>query len=132
MEGTSTFKIIVLTETWNKDQNIMKNSLLRLQNYKIVHQDRTGEKGGGVCIFVHNSFNYRIRYDMSLCVDGFEYLCVEIITKHEKMLLLPHYIGHQMVKIKPFKHYIKELFSNNAKTNKSIYLAGDLNLITQK
>ena len=38
------FKIIVLTETWNKDQNIMNNSLFRLQNYKIVHQDRKGKK----------------------------------------------------------------------------------------
>ena len=48
------FKIIVLTETWNKDQNIMNNSLFRLQNYKIVHQDGKGKRqGGGVCIFVH-------------------------------------------------------------------------------
>ena len=96
------FKIIVLTETWNKDQNIMNNSLFRLQNYKIVHQDRKGKKqGGGVCIFVHNSLNYRIRYDMSHCVDDIESLCVEIINKQEKMLLLPHYIDHRMVKLNP-------------------------------
>ena len=44
------------------------------------------------------------------------------------MLLLPHYIRPPNGKIKPFKHYIKQLFSNNAKTNKSIYLAGHLNL----
>ena len=96
------FKIIVLTETWNKDQNIMNNSLFRLQNYKIVHQDRKGKKqGGGVCIFVHNSLNYRICYDMSHCVDDIESLCVEIINKQEKMLLLLHYIDHRMVKLNP-------------------------------
>ena len=64
---------------------------------------------------------------MSLCVDDVESLCVEIITKQEKNALVTALYRPPNGKIKPFKHYIKELFSNIAKTNKSIYLAGDLN-----
>ena len=65
---------------------------------------------------------------MSHCVDDIESLCVEIINKQEKNALVTALYRPPNGKIKPFKHYIKQLFSNNAKTNKSIYLAGDLNL----
>ena len=57
------FKIISLTETWTKESDISQNSLLNLPNYTIIQQNReSNKKGGGVCVYIHNSLTYKVRY----------------------------------------------------------------------
>ena len=62
---TLNFKIICITETWRKEDNIL--ALFQLPNYSLIHKNRTGsKKGGGVCIFIHNSITYKTRSDLSI------------------------------------------------------------------
>ena len=79
---TLNFKIICVTETWCKEDNIL--ALFKLPYYSLIHQNRTGsKKGGGVCIFIHNSITYKTRSD-----ENTESLCVEPINKNSKNVLV--------------------------------------------
>ena len=55
------FKIICITETWYQG-DIETNSKFSIPGYKIIHQPRANSshsQGGGVCIFVHDSLNFK-------------------------------------------------------------------------
>ena len=55
------FSIIALTETRCSDNKADENSLWQLPNYRTIHQIRnSGQKGGGIALYVHNSLNYKI------------------------------------------------------------------------
>ena len=123
------FKILVLSETWYQDESIADNSLFHLPNNKIVHINRKEKsRGGGVCTFVHDSLNFKERHDISICDSDTESLSMEKINKKEKNAIFSAIYRPPNGKIKPFKHFLKELFSKNARTNKTLYLTVDLNL----
>ena len=46
------------------------------------------KKGGGVCIFIHDSINFKIRNDLSWKTNNLENLSVEIIQKESKNFIL--------------------------------------------
>ena len=55
------FSIMALTGSWCSDDKADKNSLWQLPNYTAIHQIRnSGQKGGGIALYVHNSLNYKI------------------------------------------------------------------------
>ena len=82
---TNSFKVIVLRETWLKDENANKNSVYQIPNYTPIHHTRNGpHKGGSVALFVHNSLNCKEKHDVSKSNDIIETLSVEIINKNKK------------------------------------------------
>ena len=102
------FKIICLTETWSKDQNMTQNSLFNLPNYAAIHQDRRNNKrGGGVCTYIHNSVTFKVRHDLSLCGNDSESLCVELINKKSKNVIINTIYRPPAGKIKQFKNHLK-------------------------
>ena len=83
------FKIICLSETWCKDEDVKNNSLFQIPNYSTIHQIRSGDKkGGGVCMFLHNTLVYKLRLDLSINTIDIESLAVEIINKKTKNLIV--------------------------------------------
>ena len=55
------FSIIAFTETWCNDDRADKNYVWQISNYTPIHQIRqTGQKGGGIALFVHNNFDFKI------------------------------------------------------------------------
>ena len=49
----------------------------------MVYKNRTTKKGGGVLIYVHERFKYRVRHDLSNFVEGeFETIFIEILNKN--------------------------------------------------
>ena len=81
------FSIICLSETW-ADDIFRKNSFYQLKNYNVIHQIRNGCKGGGLCIFVHESLCYNISKD--LCSNNYdiETLAIETESKRSKSIIL--------------------------------------------
>jgi hypothetical protein len=73
------FKVISLTETWLQACDI-ENSNLQLPGYKVLHQPRKEGIGGGVCIFVHESLNFKIRTDVNINKIFCESLTIEILN----------------------------------------------------
>ena len=61
-----TFSIICFSETWLDETNSTKNSLYELPNYMSKHQVRSYRRGGGVFIYVHKTFDFKVRSDLSI------------------------------------------------------------------
>ena len=84
-----TFRIISLTETWSKGECIENNSFYQLENYLMMHQEtKDSKKGGGTCIYIHNSLNFKLRNDLSNSDCDSEILSIEIIHKKTKNIIL--------------------------------------------
>ena len=58
-----TFSIICFSETWLDETNSTENSLYELPNYMSKHQVRSDRRGGGVSIYVHKTFTFKVRSD---------------------------------------------------------------------
>ena len=85
------FSIIALTETWCNDDRADKNSAWQISNHTSILQIRqTGQKGGGIPLFVHNNFDFRIIERGNLCNDDIEYLTVEILKNKDKNIILKY------------------------------------------
>ena len=56
--------------------------------YRSFHQIRNERKGGGLCISLRESYTYKQRSDLNINSDAIECLCIEILNKHSKDLLL--------------------------------------------
>ena len=84
---TNSLKVIVLRETWLKDENANKISVYQIPNYTPIHHTRNSpHKGGSVALFVLNSLNCKEKRDVSKSNDIIETLSVEIINKNKKNL----------------------------------------------
>ena len=49
---TNSFKIVVLADTWLKDENANKNSLYQVPNYTAIHIRKSLRKGRGLFIIL--------------------------------------------------------------------------------
>ena len=123
-----TFSIICFSETWVDDDSINKNSLFQLQNYNVLHQIRNNRKGGGLCIFVHESLCYKLRKDLSINSDAIESLSIEITNKNSKNIIFNVIYRPPNGDMEACENYCKELFSKNDKSLKNMILAGDFNV----
>ena len=82
------FSIIALTETWCSDDRADKSSVWQISNYTLIHQIRqTGQKGGGIALFVHNNFDFMIIKRGNICNDDIAYLSVKILTNKDKNII---------------------------------------------
>ena len=63
------FDVIVLTETWAKDET---HGLCHIPGYSSAHNFRTNKKGGGVSIFVKNSYKIEILDHIDISNDALE------------------------------------------------------------
>ena len=64
--------IVLSLETWADNINRKKNSSFQLPNYNNEHQIRKSARGRGVCIFIHDSLDYKVRKDLSINHDAIE------------------------------------------------------------
>ncbi|XP_065665545.1 uncharacterized protein LOC136086971 [Hydra vulgaris] len=120
------FKIICLTETWCKRGET--NAQFELINYSSVHQPRGFGVGGGVCIFVHNSISYNLRHDLCVNEKDCESLCIEIINKTTKKIIVNATYRPPSSSLKKFKTHLKPFLTNVNKTRSHAYLVGDFNI----
>ena len=70
--------------TWCESIDATKNSNYKLNGYRSFHQIRNEHKGGGLCIFLRESYTF----DLNITSDTVECLCFEILNKHSKNLIL--------------------------------------------
>ncbi|XP_065645407.1 uncharacterized protein LOC136075893 [Hydra vulgaris] len=123
------FQIICLTKTWCRNKEIENNSNFQLNNYKDIHQIRGSEKiGGGVCIFIHNSLDFKLRKEMCSITKDFELLTVEVLNDASKNVILHVIYRPPSGNIKAFSKHFKGLITKKDTYGKLIYCVGDLNL----
>ena len=120
------FSFICLTETWCKEQ-MDKNSLFQLPNYKIAYQNRSyKDNGGGVCIYIHDSYKFKIREDLSINCKDLESLSVEVLTNNRKNFIVTSSYRPPNGDIYSFLTCFQNYFCTIS--NKPFYAAGDWNL----
>ena len=75
--------LIAFNET-HLDSNL-NNNMVCINNYDIIRKDRS-RSGGGVCIYLCNSINYKVRHDR--IPTELECVCIEIMKPHSKPFLV--------------------------------------------
>ena len=124
------FSVICLSETWCKE-DMKKNSVYQLPNYKIVYQNRAcKDKGGGLCMYIHDSLKFKIREDLSLNTNDIESISVEIEQQKKKNFIVTTLYRPPCGNIKNFITCLETYFSNCS--NKPHYTVGDFNLNVMK
>lgn len=112
--------ILALSETWlNED---ISDNEIAIPNYRLVRRDRSGRLGGGVCIFIHCSLNYRLCHKIQN--PSLEMIWIQINLRKEQL-----YIGCLYRPPSEPVHYwsvLDECLEDLE--GKSLILMGDLNV----
>ena len=122
------FSIVCFSEIWANDININKNSSFQLPNYNTEHQIRKSGRGGGVCIFIHESLDYKVRKDLSVNCDAIESLSIEICKGKTRNTIFNAVYRPPNGDTKISEQFCKDLFSKNSKNLKNMIIAGDFNI----
>ena len=121
------FGVICFSETWASEENVNKNSTFQLKNYNVIHQVRNSRKGGGLCIFIHESLCYKLRKDLSINPEAIESLSIEISNKKASNLIFNAIYRPTTGDIKVLEQFCKDVFSEN-QNMKHMMFAGDFNM----
>ena len=74
--GDHIIHVVTINETWLTKDN---EHYLNIPDYQVVKRNRLGKRGGGVCILIHKSLNYKeIDTINTLKFKHIEHICVEI------------------------------------------------------
>ena len=120
------FKVICITQTWYSD-NSMNHNLFKLPQYKSIHQVRRTGKGGSIVVFLHESLTFNVRHDLSVNNVDIEALCVEIINKKSKNILIDTHYRQPAGNFNEFETYLNTFLAKSKTTDKTCFLVGDLN-----
>ena len=69
------FSIICVTETWLNNKS---PALFDINNYSLLHIDRTNMKRGGVAIYINKMYQYKVRKDLYFQNNSAESLFIKI------------------------------------------------------
>ena len=105
-----------------------KKSNFELSGYQFLHQTRKNRKKGGVCVFVHENLNFKLREDLSINCDAIQSLSIEISNTKSKNIILNTIYRSSNGDIKQCETHFKDVFSKNGKNLKNIVFAGDFNI----
>ena len=106
------FKIIVLTETWCRD-TATKDSIYQIPNYTVIHKIRKETPGGGLCMFIRNDLNFKLRNDLDKFDSDIETLSIEIEIRNSKNIVLSGIYRPPRGNINSFKDHLKTIMSKN-------------------
>ena len=123
----ASFSVIVLTESWC-DETVNNNSLLILENYNSVHQTRKNKKGGGICIYIHKSLDFKIRNDIDKFDDDLETCSIEIVNSKSKNFIITGIYRPPKSDVKELKNYCKNLLKRKNTNGKTAFILGNLNV----
>ena len=105
------FSVIWFSEIWLHDLNITRDSLYELPNYTSNHQIRSDRKGGGVSVYIHNMFDFKVRANLSANNIDIEAITVEIVSNKKRNTLINALYRTPRGKIEAFEIFLNSVFS---------------------
>ena len=84
--------------------------------------------GGGVCIFIHESIDFKERKDLRISKNDSGILSIEITNKTKNIILCSVYTPPDS-SLKEFKSSLNPIFNNIRLNNKDLYLVGDFKVL---
>ena len=82
---------------------------------------------GGICIFIHESTDFKERKDLSISKNNIEILSTKITNK-TKNIIISFVYRPSNSSLKEFKNSLKPIFDNIRRNNKDLYLVWDFNI----
>ena len=113
--------LIAFNET-RLDRSI-PDGLIDIDGYEVIRKDRS-RNGGGVCIYLRNSINFKVRSD--LIPTELEAVCLEITKPHRKPFFVTTIYRPPNATAEFFDH-LEKLIKQIDDENKEMYILGDLN-----
>ena len=121
-----TFKEICLSEASLHDAKHAAS--FNLSNYQMINLYRQiGRAGGGVCIFIHESIDFKERRGLINSKNDCEIRSNKITNKTKNIILRSVY-GPLNSSLKELKSSLKPIFDNIRRNNKKLYLVGGFNI----
>ena len=93
----------------------MNHNLFELPQYKNIHQVRRAGKSGGILAFLHESLTFNIRHDISVNNADIKALCVEIINKKSKNILINAQYRQPAGNFNEFEAYLNTFLNTTPK-----------------
>ena len=115
------FDILAINET--KLNSIVTDEQIRLTGYNVIRNDRD-EFGGGVCIFVRSSINYKIIKDFA--DENLELIALEIKKPNSRPFLVATWYRPPKSPVCIFDSF-EQFIQKIDKTYEDIYILGDMN-----
>ena len=91
-----------------------------------MNQVKKSGKGGGVCTFIHESLDYKVRKGLFIHCDAIESLSIEICNRKTRNTIFNVVYRPPNGDTKISKQFCKDLFFKNSKNLKNIILEDDL------
>ena len=92
------------------DSNV-DNSNYELPNYVSVHQIRNSYKGGGISVYIHKNFEFKIRTDLSINSKDIESIGMELPYEKRRNTLFDVVYRPPNGKIELFENFLKIVFN---------------------
>ncbi len=123
----SNFGIIGLVETWLNDT---PHDYFKLNGYNLEFSNRTGKRGGGVCLYIKEDVKYKIRSDLQQIKhpEYVESTFIEIDRPGFKNIVVGIVYRPPDQDVNVFNDFIDSVLTCASKNQKSIYLMGDFNI----
>ena len=122
----SIHKIDILTVNETKLDSSISSNEIHISGYDVVRRDRchNDRHGGGVCIFIKNNLNFRIREDLSKV--NLEFLAIEVCKPHLRPFLVATWYRPPNSLSSTFSAFQDVIDTIDAE-NLEFYLLGDIN-----
>ena len=123
------FKVIALSETAINATSINYN----IPNYSCEMNIRENRKGGGVSLYVHNTFQYKVRNDLQLggVVNSVFVELLKTTTNGKHNIICGCiYRPPSMSSLSVFNELLSDMFGKILSENKYVYIFGDFNVNT--
>ena len=114
------FDLFALNETGLDSTN--SDGLVKISGFNIVRNDRS-RKGGGVCIYLHDYINHKMRKD--LIPDGLETVCLEICKTNSRSFIVIS-VYRPPNSSSEFFFAFENLIKSVDDENKEFHILGDL------
>jgi len=121
----SKFHVIILTETWFTEDN--KASI---DGYNAHHLFRDGKTGGGVSIYVCNSFSSKQIDNLTIRGEAYEVCAASVSCGGEIIYFIGTYRPPNDVDFEYYLNRYIDMLINFNTFNKKVYIAGDFNVDT--
>ena len=92
------------------------------------HQVRNDRRGDGVSIYVHKTFDFKVRSDLSINNKDIESISVKISSNKKRNTLVNILYRSPNGEIEPFEIFLNNVFTKTKNSNKAMHIAGDFNL----
>ena len=122
------FKVIALSETAINATSINYN----IPNYSCEMNIRENRKGGGVSLYVHNTFQYKVRNDLQLggVVNSVFVELLKTTTNGKHNIICGCIYRPPSMSLSVFNELLSDMFGKILSEHKYVYVFGDFNVNT--